>query len=403
MLDNPYEQTPDWNDTAHGRVEVEIEHARKRTRTYDLSPQIVPADARAALSSATSLRFGVAGYGYWGPHLARNLARLSSSQVTCIADLSPERRWEAHREHPNASVIDSLDELLNSDVDAIALATPIRTHFALARKALERGKHVLVEKPLADSVAHAESLAALARERGLVLMVGHTFVYSSPMEELRRLIQSGALGNVYYVNAVRANLGIFQKDVNVIWDLAPHDISILGYIFGAWPLRVSAHSGAYVQRDVSDVAHLTLQYSNGMMALIHLSWLSPSKVRRFTIVGDRQMAVYDDVEPLDKIRVYNRGIDVPNHTTTFGEFQLSYRYGDVVSPYLRLSEPLATECEHFAEAIISGATLRSDAEDGLEVVRVLEAAQASLAADGAFVDVPQGQPHQAVNKLGGAS
>lgn len=401
MLDSRYEQAPDWNDTTHGHIEVE--HALERAHAYERTQRIIPVDERAALSAATSLRFGVVGYGYWGPHLARNLSRLPSGQITHIVDLSPERRWEAHREHPGAHVIDSLDMLLDSDVHAIALATPIRTHFALARKALERGKHVLVEKPLADSVAHAESLAALARERGLVLMVGHTFMYSSPVEELRRLVQSGALGNVYYVDAVRANLGIFQKDVNVIWDLAPHDISILGYIFDAWPLRVSAHGGAYVQRNVSDVAQLTLQYPNGMMALVHLSWLSPSKVRRFTIVGDHQMAVYDDVEALDKIRVYNRGIDVPDHTTTFGEFQLSYRYGDVVSPYLRLSEPLAAECQHFAEAILSGVTPRSDAEDGLQVVRVLEAAEASLTADGVFVDVPQDQPHQVVTNSGGAS
>lgn len=378
----------------HGYVE--------RARAYDLSQQIIQIDEHSALSETPQLRFGVVGYGYWGPHLARNLSRLPTGKVTYIADLSPERRREARHEHPFAQVIDSLDELLNSDIDAIAFATPIRTHYPLARAALERGKHVLVEKPLADSVAHAEDLAALAHERGLVLMVGHTFMYSSAVEELRRLVQSGALGRVYYVDAVRANLGIFQKDVNVVWDLAPHDISILGYIFGGSPLRVSAHGGAYVQRHVSDVAQLTLQYPNGMMALVHLSWLSPSKVRRFTIVGDRQMAVYDDVETIDKIRVYNRGIDVPDHTTTFGEFQLSYRYGDIVSPYLHLSEPLAAECEHFADAILSGNAPRSDARDGLQVVRVLEAAEASLAAEGAFIDIPQKQPRLMVTKPGGA-
>jgi predicted dehydrogenase len=392
MLNDHYEQAPDWNEAMHGYVEVERAHA------YQV---LIPVDERAAPSTDSHLRFGVVGYGYWGPHLARNLSRLPMGQVSYIADLSPERRWEAHREHPAAKVIDSLDELLSSDVDAIVLATPIRTHYSLARAALERGKHVLVEKPLADSVAHAEALAALAHERGLVLMVGHTFMYSSAVEELRRLVQSGALGRVYYVNAVRANLGIFQKDVDVVWDLAPHDISILGYIFGAAPLRVSAHGGAYVQRDVSDVAQLTLQYPDGMMALVHLSWLSPSKVRRFTIIGDRQMAVYDDVETLDKIRVYDRGIDVPDHTTTFGEFQLSYRYGAIVSPYLHLAEPLAAECEHFADAILSGSAPRSDARDGLQVVRVLEAAEASLVADGAFVDVPQEPPRLTVTKSGG--
>jgi predicted dehydrogenase len=360
------------------------------TRVDDLNPPIYDIDEHEfALPASGQLRFGVVGYGYWGPQLARNLARVPMGRVTHIADRAPERRWEAHREHPSTCVTTSIDEVLASDVDALAIATPIRTHYPLARAALEHGKHVLVEKPLADSVAHAEDLAALARERGLVLMVGHTYMYSPAVEELRRLVQSGALGRVYYVDSIRANLGIVQKDINVIWDLAPHDISILGYIFGAAPLRVSAHGGAYVQRQVTDVAQLTLHYPNGMLAFIHVSWLSPSKIRRFTIAGDRQMVVYDDVETLDKIRVYNRGIEVPDHTSTFGEFQLSYRYGDIVSPFLHWSEPLGTECERFAEAILKRGAPRSDANDGLRVVRVLEAADRSMAAEGAFIDIPQ--------------
>lgn len=392
MLNGYHGRAAEGNGVVHGDGE--------QWRPYVLRHQIGEADRYAAVATASRLRFGVIGYGYWGPHLARNLSRLAMGRVTHIADLSPERRREAQREHPSAQVGDSLDDVLTSDVDAVAVATPIRTHYPLARAALERGKHVLVEKPLADSVGHAQALADLACERGLVLMVGHTFLYSSPVEELRRLIQSGALGRIYYVDAVRANLGIVQKDINVVWDLAPHDISILGYIFGSTPLRVSAHGGAYVRSHVSDVAQLTLQYPNGMLALVHLSWLSPSKIRRFTIVGDRQMAVYDDVETTDKIRVYNRGIDVPDHTSTFGEFQLSYRYGDIVSPYLHLSEPLAIECAHFAEAILSGSIPRSDARDGLRVVRVLESADASLAAEGAFVDVPQEQPRLTMAQAG---
>jgi predicted dehydrogenase len=351
-------------------------------------------DHGAAPRASGPLRFGVIGYGYWGPQLARNLARLPMGRVTHIADRAPERRWEAHREHPSSCVTTSIDEVLASDVEALVIATPILTHYPLARVALEHGKHVLVEKPLADSVAHAEDLAALARERGLVLMVGHTYMYSPAVEELRRLVQSGALGRVYYVDSIRANLGIFQKDVNVVWDLAPHDISILNYIFGATPLRVSAHGGAYVQREVIDVAQLTLHYPNGMLAFLHVSWLSPSKIRRFTLVGDRQMVVYDDVETIDKIRVYNRGIDVPDHTSTFGEFQLSYRYGDIVSPFLNWHEPLGVECERFAEAILRGGVPRSDANDGLRVVRVLEAADSSMGSAGACIDIPQPGFHE---------
>src|SRR5262245_58635531 len=337
----------------------------------------------------TKLSFGLIGYGYWGPHLARNLARLPMGQLTHIADLSPERQCAARWEFPAAHVTACIEEMLDSDIDAVVIATPIRRHYDLARAALERGKHVLVEKPLADTSVRANHLAVLARQSGLVLMVGHTFMYNPAVEELCRLVQRGTLGRIYYVHSIRANLGLFQKDINVIWDLAPHDLSIMGYVFGASPLCVSAHGGAYVQNSVCDVVQLTLQYPNGMLGLLHVSWLSPSKIRRFTIVGDRQMAVYDDVEATEKIRVYNRGIDMPDHTSTFGEFQLSYRYGDIVSPHIHWSEPLALECNHFADAILEGRMPRSDAQDGVRIVRIMEAADASLASGGAFVDVEQ--------------
>lgn len=372
MLD-PYghdQQTVDGNAAAHNRV----------TRV-DEYPTLMRETAR--------LRFGVIGYGYWGPHLARNLSRLPLGRVTHLADLSPARRDAAHWDHPSARVTDSINEVLDSDVDAVVIATPIRTHYQLARAALERGKHVLVEKPLTDSAARASALASLASQCNRVLMVGHTFMYNPAVRELRRLVQGGALGRVYYVDTIRASLGLFQKDINVIWDLAPHDISILGHIFGASPIRVSAHGGAYVRRDVNDVVQITLQYPDGMLALIHVSWLSPSKIRRFTVVGDQQMAVYDDVDMSDNIRVYNRGVDVPDHTSTFGEFQLSYRNGDVVSPQLPWSETLAVECNHFAEAFLEGQAPLSDGRNGVQVVRILEAAGASLATDGACIDIPQ--------------
>lgn len=348
-------------------------------------------DAGTVSPATTQLRFAVIGYGYWGPHLARNLAHLPVGCLTHVVDTSTDRRQMAKREHPGACVTARIDDVLGSDVDAVIVATPISTHYALAQAALECGKHVLVEKPLADSTRHVEALATLAKQQGLVLMVGHTFMYNPAVEELRRLVQGGSLGRVYYVDATRANLGLFHQDINVVWDLAPHDLSILGYVFGLNPVRVSAHGGSYVHRQVNDVAQLTLEYPNGILALLHVSWLSPSKIRRFTIVGDRRMVVYDDVEATEKIRVYNRGIDVPDHTSTFGEFQLSYRYGDVVSPYLHWSEPLAAECSHFATAILEGGTPRSDARDGARVVRILEAVDASMRLDGAFVEiVPEG-------------
>lgn len=336
------------------------------------------------------VRFGVIGYGYWGPQLVRNLDRLPIGQVSHIADLSAERRQSASLEYPQARVTESVAEVLASDVDALVVATPIGTHYALAQEALERGKHVFVEKPLAASSAQAQELMRLATARGLVLMVGHTFMYNPAVAVLRRLVQDGTLGRVLSVDAVRANLGIFQQDINVVWDLAPHDLSILSYILGTSPLRVSAHGASSVRPGIADVAHLILRYPEDVLAHVQVSWLSPSKIRRFVVVGDQQMAVYDDVEATEKIRIYNRGVDVPDHTSTFDEFQMSYRYGDIVSPHIPWVEPLAVECRSFAAAILEGAPTRSDGRNGLAVVRVLEAADASLAADGAYVEVARG-------------
>lgn len=342
---------------------------------------------RETPARSSRVRFGVIGYGYWGPQLARNLDTLPTGELAYVADLSPQRRQAAELQHPNAIVTGDLDEVLESDVDAVVVATPIHTHYALARKALERGKHTFVEKPLTSNSAHARELIEEADRRGLTLMVGHTFMYNPAVERLRQLVQSGALGRIYYLDAERLNLGLFQKDINVMWDLAPHDLSILDYVLGMHPRRVSAHGGAYVRNNVHDVAYMTLEYPDGLLAHVHVSWLNPSKVRRFTVVGDRQMAVYDDVEATEKIRVFNRGVDAPTMTATFGEFQLSYRYGDIISPHIQWSEPLAIECRHFAQAIMEGTPVRSDARNGLRIVRVLEAADASLAADGAFVPV----------------
>jgi predicted dehydrogenase len=345
-------------------------------------------DELASTRKRARLRFGVIGYGYWGPQLVRNLDQLQLGAVTHIADLSPERQQVARLERPMTRVTGSFDEVLRSDVDAIAIATPIRTHHELARAALERGKHVLVEKPLTASTAEAEDLVALSQRLGLTLMVGHTYMYNPAVEELRRLIQDGALGRVYYIDAVRVNLGIFRQDHNVMWDLAPHDLSILNHVLDMYPLSVSAHGGAYVRRDVHDIVYLTLRYPGELLAHVQVSWLNPAKVRRFTIVGDQRMVVYDDVEPTEKIRIYDRGVDAPAHTSNFGDFQLSYRYGNIVSPYIRWAEPLALQCRHFAESIMESKPPRSDGRNGLSVVRILEAAEASLQSGGAFVVIP---------------
>jgi predicted dehydrogenase len=348
-------------------------------------------DQRSEADEGPVVRFGVIGYGYWGPQLVRNLDRLRAGRVECVAELSSERRRAARYDFPSITLVETVDELFAHHIDAVVIATPIRTHYQLAQQALKSGKHVFVEKPLADSSERALELIGLADDLGLTLMVGHTFLYNPAVEELRRLVQDGELGRVYYANAARTNLGIFQPDINVIWDLAPHDISILGYVFGAAPLRVSAHGSAFIRPCVQDVAHMTLQYPGDILAHIHVSWLSPSKERRFTMVGDQRMVVYDDVAATEKIRVFDRGVDSPHHTSTFGEFQLSYRYGEIKSPHINWAEPLAVECHHFTAAILEGTHPKSDGRNGLQVVRVLEAADASLAADGAFIAVAQGK------------
>jgi predicted dehydrogenase len=263
-------------------------------------------------------------------------------------------------------------------VDAVVVATPVSTHGRIVREALEHGKHVLVEKPIAASSAEAAELVNLARERGLVLMVGHTFLYHPAVRALRDIVRSGELGDLYYVHSQRLNLGLFQHDVNVIWDLAPHDISILSYVIGAEPLAAAARGEAYVRRGIEDIAFVDLLFPNRVRAAVHVSWLDPNKVRRTTIVGSRKMVVWDDVEMLEKIRIYDTGVDPLPHTDDFGEFHLSYRYGNITIPHLPATEPLRVECEHFVDCIRTGTTPLTDGQNGLDVVRVLEAATRSL-------------------------
>jgi predicted dehydrogenase len=323
---------------------------------------------------------GVVGAGYWGPKHIRTFGELPQARVAMVADLDRARLAKIHAQYRGARTTTRFDDLLAApEVHAIVVATPPSTHARLARAALLAGKHVLVEKPLALSTMEAAELVGTARAVGRVLMVGHTFLYNPAVRALRELVQDGELGEIYYAHSQRLNLGLFQRDVNVIWDLAPHDVSILMYVLGARPVAVSARGGAYVQPGIEDVAYLELAFPDQVRTEIHVSWLDPNKVRRTTIVGSRKMAVYDDVETLEKIRVYNKGVHAPPRTDTFGEFQLSYRYGEITIPYLASTEPLRLECEHFLECIQHGATPLTDGQHGLEVVRVLETAQSSLA------------------------
>jgi predicted dehydrogenase len=324
------------------------------------------------------LKIGVIGYGYWGPKLVRNFQEAPATRVTMVADRDPSRLNQLHRTHADLEITNDYQALLASDVDAVVVATPVSTHFPIAMDCLRHGKHVLVEKPLARTSAEAQQLVALAARQRLVLMVGHTFEYNPAVEMLKTIVDSGEIGRVYYLNSSRTNLGIFQKDVNVIWDLAPHDISILLYLLGVDPLDVSACGSDYVQPGIHDVARLTLNFPNQVQAHVHLSWLDPCKVRRTTIVGAKKMIVYDDLEMHEKIKIYDTGVSKPEHTDNYGEFQLSYRYGDITIPRIPLHEPLKVECAHFADSILHGRQPRSNGEVGLKVVKILEHAEKSL-------------------------
>jgi predicted dehydrogenase len=355
------------------------------------------------------LRVGVIGCGYWGPQLIRNFSEMPEAELAAVADSSPDRLQYVRQRYPGVPVYADYRQLRASDLDAVVVATPIETHFAIAREALRAGKHVLVEKPLALGVGEAASLIGLARVMERTLMSGHTFLYNPAVVELRRLVSSGELGRIFYVDAARLSLGLFQRHVNVIWDLAPHDVSILLYVLGTTPVAVSARGSSCVRSTVHDVAYVEVQFEDGISAQLHVSWLDPAKVRRITVVGDRKMAVYNDVSTTEKIRIYDKGVEPPP-TDSFGEFQLSYRNGQITIPYVPWQEPLRTECEHFVECIRAGATPLTDGYQGLAVVAVLEAANQSLMNGGlrvpvhipAMVEVATDQPVLAANgHLGG--
>lgn len=318
------------------------------------------------------IRFGVIGWGYWGPKIARNLNSLPHAMVAMVADTDARRLTAFAVNQPWVQITTHIEDIFRSDVDAIVIATPVSTHFQLAREALLHGKHVLVEKPLTANVSEAEELVALAQEQQRVLMVGHTFVYNPAVNELRKLVQSGELGKMYCIEAERVNLGLFRNDINVIWDLAPHDISILLYLLDQKPERIKVQAHAHVQQRIEDVAHLDLEFADGMNAHVHVSWLHPCKIRRVTVIGDARMVVYDDTNPAEMIKVYNKGADV------HADPVVSYRYGEITIPHIDWIEPLHLECEDFANAIRTGTKPRASGEAGLEVVKVLAAAQEAL-------------------------
>jgi len=324
-----------------------------------------------------ALRVGVIGYGYWGPNLARNFNELSASDLVAIADRKDEQLERARTKYPDILLTKDYKEFFNMGLDAVIISTPPKTHHPIAKDCLSHNLHALIEKPMTLNSQDAEELIELAKAKGLTLMVGHIFEYNSAVMEMKKYIDSKELGDVYYIDTARLNLGLFQRDSNVLWDLAPHDISTLLYLLEQTPVSVSAHGMACVTEGIHDVAYLNLVFSNNLMAYIHVSWLDPSKVRRITVVGSKKMAVYNDLGAEGKIKIYDKGVD-PEYTDTFGEFQYAYRAGDIIIPSFRFVEPLREECQHFLDCIVNHSEPRSSGLDGLRVTKILEAAERSM-------------------------
>jgi len=339
------------------------------------------------------MRVGVIGCGYWGPNLIRNFNGLPDVELVAISDLDPKRLEQVGLLYPSTLKTTNHSEIIEDpSIDAVVVATPMSSHYALGMEAIEAGKHVFIEKPMATNSDDCRRLIDAAASRDRTLMVGHTFVYSPPVRMIKDMIDSGELGEVYYANFTRVNLGIFQKDANVIWDLAPHDVAMLNFLFDADPVAVSANGYCYVQKDreIEDVAFVNLEYPGGRLVNIHVSWLDPNKIRRATFVGSKKMLVYDDVSASEKIRVFDKGVDVQPHYEGFGEFQLLYRSGDVFLPHVDTIEPLKTETAHFLDVVDGKAEALSDGVHGLKVVEVLEAACESLKSDGKRIELTVG-------------
>jgi len=324
-------------------------------------------------------KVGVIGCGYWGPNLIRNFVQMSRTDVKLVADLDDTRLKHMKEIYPSLETTKDFQDILDdSEIDIVAVATPVHTHFKLASDALACKKHVFIEKPIASSVAEADGLIDLSEKNARKLMVGHTFLYTSAVRKMKEIIESGELGEIFYINSQRLNLGLFQQDINVVWDLAPHDISIVLFLLGEKPQSVSVVGAPHINNAIQDVAILTMQFAENRLAFIQTSWLDPDKIRKMTVVGSKKMMVYDDVEPTEKIRIYDKGVEVPKHYDTYDEFHYSYKYGDILIPKIEGSEPLRTELSHFIDCIEKDEKPLSDGYNGLEVVRILEASQKSL-------------------------
>ena len=338
------------------------------------------------------IKVGVVGCGYWGPNLVRNFRSIPECDLKVMCDIDGQRLAHLRSLYPEVEGTLDYGHALNGvGLDAVVIATAVRLHHPMAKASLLAGKHTFIEKPMACSTRECEELVEIAQKQGVVLMNGHTFLYSPAVRKIKQIVDSGDIGEIRYICARRLNLGLFQKDINVAWDLAPHDISIILHIMGEKPVTINCQGSAHITPGVEDVTTMWLGFPKQRTAIIQSSWLDPRKVREMTIVGSRRMIVYDDVAPIEKIRIFDARVERPPHYDTFGEFQYSYHYGDVHLPYIKQEEPLKVECQHFLDCIRNGTTPLTSGQQGVELVEILEASTESLKRGGGAVNLPYRQ------------
>jgi predicted dehydrogenase len=336
------------------------------------------------------IKVGVVGCGYWGPNLIRNFRSLPDCNLKMMCDLSEGRLKHLKNLYPEVKGETDFSHMLNgAGLDAVVIATNLKSHYPMAKASLLAGKHTFIEKPMAASMSECEELMAIAQQKGLVLMIGHTFVYSAAVKKIKEIVEWGDLGDIRYISARRLNLGLFQQDINVAWDLASHDVSIILHIMDEMPISVNCRGSAHITPGIEDVTSMCLTFRKDRSAIIHSSWLDPRKIREMTIVGSKRMIVYDDVAPLEKIRVFDVRVERPPHYDTFAEFHYAYHYGDVYAPYIKQEEPLKTECQHFLDCIRENKTPMSGGTQGIETVKILEASSLSLKQHGSAVRLDQ--------------
>jgi predicted dehydrogenase len=335
------------------------------------------------------MNVGIIGCGYWGPNLIRNFSLLESVKVVGVSDLREERLKYVARLYPNIKIITkNSDEIIrHKDIDAVVVATPVSTHFPLGMEALANGKHLLMEKPMTATSEQAAALIEMAERKNLTLMVDHTFVYTGAIRKIKEIITSGELGDIYYFDSVRVNLGLFQHDINVIWDLAPHDVSIMDYLLDRPAKTVSATGVAHFEREIENIAYISVGFDSHLIGHIHVNWLAPVKVRKTLICGSKKMIVYDDVEPSEKVKIYNKGVDYIRSKEEVYNILVQYRTGDMMAPHIDLTEALSLISREFVDSVSQGRKPLTDGHSGLRAVRILEAANKSLRNHGREVEL----------------